>query len=796
MSRERRGGWRAVDRRRESRDGSVGMRIDVLGRAEPSRDERRRDDARRRAAQRDDDDDDMTLAVDAVDAFVRARGTPRADDCATTLAKPTGKTLELLAEARRLLELERRAGGALAVDAETPSRATSHGAGYVLSKEVDDVVVGLQTTRALERTMKPLGGLRVVEKALGERGATMKEDAKKFFDDWVTTHNDAVFDLYTDEMRSARKAHLLLGLPDAYGRGRLIGDYRRVALFGVDRLIAEKQIDKDAIATSDEEDLRARFEVSEQIRALERLKAMAKMYGFDIGAAARDCKEAVQWTYFAYLACVKEHDGAAISLGRVDAFFDVYIERDMKAGFIDESGAQELIDNFVLKLRLVRHLRPEAYDDIFAGDPIWATCCVGGMQMNGTDTLVTKTSWRFLQTLRNMGAAPEPNMTVLWSESLPKPFKEFAAAISIESSSIQFISDGLLREKFQSSDVGISCCVSGMQLGHTMQYFGARCNLPKLLLYALNGGRDEITGARVAPALFDDEVPEGVLQYDDVMKRFTAYTDWLAKLYVETMNCIHYSHDRFNYEALFFALMDTDCKRMMAFGIAGLSVVADSLSAIKHAKVKMIRDEKSGLSTRFEVDGDWPAFGNDDDEVDTIAASVVETFISSLRKTPAYRGSEHTLSILTITSNVMYGKHTGATPDLRKLGEPFAPGANPMHNRDKTGALNSLNSVAKIPYASCMDGISNTFSITAPSLGKTDGTRVSNLTALLDGYFSHGAQHLNVNCIDRSVLLDAMAHPDNYPTLTIRVSGYAVNFIKLSRAHQEEVIARTFHASL
>ena len=730
----------------------------------------------------------------AVDAFIIANVSPFAGDFSRELAEPTEKTSRLLSEARRAQAAERADGGP--TDAVTPSNALSHGPGYLVSKEVDNVVVGLQTTTALCRTMKPLGGTRVIEKALSERGGlTMDPTVKKFFEEWVTTHNDAVFDLYTDEMRRARRAHLLLGLPDAYGRGRLIGDYRRVALFGVYTLIEGKRRDKNRIGVDSEDELKLRFEVSEQIRSLERLKAMAKMYGFDIGRAAENASEAIQWVYFAYLACVKENDGAAISLGRVDAFFDVYIERDLKSGVLDESGAQELIDNFVLKLRLVRHLRPKSYDAIFAGDPIWATCCLGGIRLNGHEPLVTKTSWRFLQTLANMSPAPEPNMTVLWSDRLPESFKKFACAISIASSSIQFISDDLLREAFQSSDVGISCCVSGMELGHTMQYFGARCNLPKLLCYAINGGRDEITGDRVAPPLFHD-IPDGVLDYNDVTKRFYAYLEWLAELYVKTMNVIHFSHDRFAYESLFFALMDTECERLMAFGIAGLSVIADSLSAIKYAKVEVIRDEQTGLSVGFDIDGEFPTFGNDDDRVDEIAAEVVERFIGFLRNTPAHRGSTHTLSILTITSNVMYGEATGATPDGREKGVAFAPGANPMHNRDRSGALCSLNSVAKVPYAACRDGISNTFSIAAPSLGKTKKSQVLNLIAMLDGYFDRGAQHLNVNCVDRSVLVDAMAHPDKYPTLTIRVSGYAVNFIRLSRAHQEEVIARTFHDTL
>ena len=732
--------------------------------------------------------------TDAVEAFIAANVSPC--DTAPTLAEPTDKTTKTHEECLRLFALERRRGGVYAVDGTTPSRATSHDAGYLISPAVDDVCVGLQANEPLVRCVKPLGGTRVVATALEERGETLNERVKTFFDEWVTTHNDAVFECYTPEMRAVRKAHLLLGLPDAYGRGRLIGDYRRVALFGVDALTARKRKDKEAIAPVSEETIRHRFEVSQQIKALDRLKRMAAMYGFDVGAPAKTAKECVQWTYFGYLAAVKENDGAAISLGRVDAFFDVYIERDFESGVLtDESQAQELIDAFVLKLRLVRHLRPKSYAQLFAGDPSWITNCVGGMTLDGEKSLVTKTSWRFLQTLRNLGPAPEPNMTVLWSESLPDAFREFATEISIESSSIQFISDDSLREKFCSADVGISCCVSGMELGKTMQYFGARANVPKLLLYAINNGRDEITGAQVAPPFFDDAL-EGALRYDQVMERFNVYLKWLSELYVRTMNVIHYCHDRFNYEAIFFALIDTEPRRLMAFGIAGLSVVADSLSAIKHAAVKVVRDDKTGLSTAFEIEGEYPCFGNDVDSVDEIAAEVCDRFITCLRATRAHRDAEHTLSILTITSNVMYGKATGATPDGRKLGEAFAPGANPMHNRDKSGALSSLNSVAKIPYSSCLDGVSNTFSITAPSLGKTKQSQALNLAALLDGYMHRGAMHINVNCVDRSVLLDAMAHPENHPTLTIRVSGYAVNFIKLSREHQEEVIARTFHASL
>lgn len=731
--------------------------------------------------------------------FVREHAQPYDDDFAPSLAPPTPRTLALLSRARELFALERQRGGVLDIDTSTPSHATSHGPGYIIDDFCDCVIVGLQTPVPLQRTMKPLGGMRVIEKACAERGRAVDVGVTKFMDDWCVTHNDAVFALYTNEMKAARRAHVLLGLPDAYGRGRLIGDYRRVALFGVDALLADKSRDAEAMPVDTEDDLRCKFEVTQQIRALRALKDMAKAYGCDIGPPATSAREAIQWTYFGYLCAVKSHDGAAISLGRVDAFFDIYIERDVTSGKITESQAQELIDNFVLKLRMVRQLRPLAYEEIFAGDPQWSTTCVAGCSLDGDGRhMVTKTSWRFLHTLRNLGAAPEPNLTVLWSSSaLPKPFKQFCAEISIGSSTIQYENDDLMREMLQSDDYGISCCVSAMRLGTDMQYFGARYNMPKLLLMALNNGKDEITGAQVAPALFEDVPGDGeILSFDDVMNRFKAYMDWLCALYVKTMNVIHACHDLRCYEAIFFALMDTKLSRSMAFGIAGLSVVADSLSAIKHARVRVARDASTGLTKDFTIEGEYPKFGNDDDAVDAIAVFLVDYTIRALRKTPAHRGATHTLSILTITSNVMYGKATGATPDGRPAGAAFAPGANPMHGRDANGALCSLNSVSKLPYPSCADGISNTFSITAPSLGKSRESQISNLVAMLDGYFARGAQHLNVNCLTRDVLVDAMEHPDKYPTLTIRVSGYAVNFIKLSREHQEEVISRTFHASL
>ena len=748
-----------------------------------------------------------SLAPASVRAFIRAHIAPFDDDFSPSLAPPTSATLALLARARELFDSERARGGVLSIDATTPSHATSHGPGYITGDAASDgVIVGLQTPVPLQRTMKPLGGMRVIEKACAERGVAVDERVKAFFDDWVVTHNDAVFALYTEEMKAARRAHLLLGLPDAYGRGRLIGDYRRVALYGVDALIADKSRDKDAMPVDTEDDMRCAFEVTQQIRALRDLKRMAEAYGFDISAPATSAREAIQWTYFGYLCCLKSNDGAAISFGRVDAFFDIYIQRDITAGVITESQAQELIDNFVLKLRMARQLRPMAYEDIFAGDPQWSTTVVGGVAFDDNGRrdrdrrrhMVTKTSWRFLHTLRNLGAAPEPNLTVLWSDALPKPFKRFCADVSIGSSSIQYENDDLMRDALQSDDYGISCCVSAMRLGVDMQYFGARYNMPKLLLMALNNGKDEITGAQVGPALCERDAPDDgeILRFDDVMTAFKRYMDWLCNLYVRTMNIIHACHDLRCYEAIFFALMDTKCSRSMAFGIAGLSVVADSLSAIKHARVRVVRDATTGLTKDFIIEGDFPKFGNDDDAVDAIAVQLVDYTIRALRKTPAHRDAAHTLSILTITSNVMYGKATGATPDGRPAGAPFAPGANPMHGRDANGALCSLNSVAKLPYPSCADGISNTFSIAAPSLGKSRETQIANLVAMLDGYFARGAQHLNVNCLTRDVLVDAMNHPEKYPTLTIRVSGYAVNFIRLSKEHQEEVISRTFHASL
>ena len=731
-----------------------------------------------------------------------------------TPSSATERTKALLREVEDKQNKEIAKGGVLCCDSKTPSTILSHGVGYIADDCVlDSLIVGLQTTKMLERTMKLKGGTRMVEKALKENGERMDPFTKKVFEQNVRTHNECVFDLYTPEMRLVRSAHALTGLPDSYGRGRLIGDYRRVALYGLDRLIEEKQRDAARldISQANESNMEKKDKIAMQIRALHSLDMLAKQYGKNISKPATTAKEAAQAIYFAYLAVVKSNDGAAISFGRVDAFLDIYFEHDFRTGVLaSEDEAQEIIDNLVLKLRLVRHLRPKAYDEIFAGDPIWATNAIAGVledANHGTKKhMVTKTSYRFLQTLVNLGAAPEPNMTVLFDECLPEGFKKFATDISITSSSVQYINDKLLRENW-SCDTTVSCCVSGMRLGKDAQFFGARCNLPKILLYALNDGKDEISGNQIAPielAQQFESLAEKAqtdenfihLDYEDMKKRFETYMDWIAALYVSTMNVIHFSHEKYAYESLLYALMDSEPDYNMAFGIAGLSVLVDSLSAIKHAKVRPIFSEETdmkGIITSFDVKGEFPKYGNDSDDVDELAKWVVNTFIEKLRKTPAFKNAKHTLSILTITSNVMYGSNTGATPDGRKLGEAFAPGANPMHGRDDTGALNSLNSVAKVPYGACLDGISNTFSITKGSLGKDDGSRTGNLGSLLAGYFEKGAMHLNVNVLSRDTLKDAQIHPENYPNLTIRVSGYAVKFIKLSKAHQDEVISRTFH---
>ena len=695
------------------------------------------------------------------------------------------KTKNLLDTYEKMHQEEMKKG-VLDIDLEHVSGINNFKPGYI--SEEDNVIVGLQTDAPLKRIINPFGGIRMVYKELEAYGYEMPEKIKEIFPKYRKTHNDGVFDAYTEEIKKARHNGLITGLPDAYGRGRIIGDYRRVPLYGIDYLVEEKKNDLNNIPLTCEEYIRLREEVNTQIRALEEIKEMSKGYGFDISRPASNSKEAVQWLYFAYLAAVKENNGAAMSLGRTSTFLDIYFERDLKKGILIEEEVQEIVDNFILKLRMVRHLRTPEYDELFAGDPTWVTESIGGMTNNGK-SLVTKTSFRYLHTLINLNPAPEPNMTVLWSYNLPENFKKYCAYISVKTDAIQYENDDIMRPIF-GDDYGIACCVSAMKLGKQMQYFGARCNLAKALLYAINGGVDEKTEMLVLDGVkaIDDEV----LDYDKVIESYDNVLDKVAKVYVDAMNVIHYMHDKYAYEASQMALHDTFVKRLMAFGIAGLSVAADSLSAIKYAKVKPIR--KNNIAVDFEVIGDFPKYGNDDDRADNIAKDITERFISKLRKHKLYRGAKHTLSVLTITSNVVYGNKTGTTPDGRKAGEPFAPGANPMHGRDSSGALASLNSVAKIPYKNvCEDGISNTFSITPEALGHSEKEEIDNLVSLLNGYFKQGAHHLNVNVLNKEMLIDAMNHPDKYPTLTIRVSGYAVNFNRLSRKHQEEVIARTFH---
>ena len=709
---------------------------------------------------------------------------------ASFLVDATERTKQLFEKVQELFKLERQYGGVLDIDTTTVSSLTSFSPGYI--DKDNELIVGLQTNRPLKRSVMPFGGMRMVRQACEAYGYKLSESIEDEFR-YRTTHNDGVFRAYTDEMRAARKCHVLSGLPDAYGRGRIIGDYRRVALYGVDKLIEEKQCDKKKLANANFniDEIRLNEELFKQISFLKLLKEMAAMYGYDIGKPATTAKEAIQWTYFAYLAAIKEQNGAAMSLGRVATFFDIYIERDMAAGLLTESEAQELIDDFVIKLRMARHLRTPEYNELFGGDPMWITEAIGGMGEDGR-TLVTKTSFRMLNTLYTLGPSPEPNLTVLWSNKLPEGFKKFCAQVSIDTASIQYENDDLMRP-LHGDDYAIACCVSAMTLGKQMQFFGARCNLPKLLLIALNGGYDTTTGIHIGPQM--SPVSAEILTSDEVSKRLEIYIPWIANLYVNTMNVIHYMHDKYCYEKIQMALHDTNVERLMAFGIAGLSVMVDSLSAIHYAEVKPIRD-KNGYIIDFECQGTFPKFGNDDDRVDKFATGITHRFISELRKTPAYRDAKHTLSVLTITSNVMYGKHTGATPDGRKAGEPFAPGANPMHNREESGAAASLNSIAKISYDDCRDGISNTFSIAPAALGRTPLDRINNLVTLLDGYFTQKAHHLNVNVMNRSILLDAYENPEAYPNLTIRVSGYAVNFCKLSREQQREVISRTFHQVL
>lgn len=706
------------------------------------------------------------------------------------LAAPTKRTSRIFNQYNELLNLEKQAGGVLDIDTSTVSSLLNYAPGYIDKSE--ELIVGIQTDQPLKRGVNPFGGIKMARQACEAYGYTLGEKIEQEFL-YKTTHNDGVFRAYTEEMKAARSCGIITGLPDAYGRGRIIGDYRRVALYGVDRLIQEKRNDKRLLGQQvmDASTLKLTEELFKQIDFLEKLKDMAQLYGIDISMPATNFKEAVQWLYFAYLGAIKEQNGAAMSLGRVSTFLDVYAERDLRHQHLTESEVQEILDDFVIKLRCARHLRTPEYNELFAGDPMWITEAIGGTGEDGR-TLVTKTSYRMLHTLYNLSAAPEPNLTVLWSAALPEPFKRYCARVSIETNAIQYENDDIMRPHY-GDDYGIACCVSAMKIGKQMQFFGARCNLPKILLMALNGGRDEMTGRQVGPET--EPVKGAYLDYEDVMKRFTFYREWLCRLYVNTMNVIHYMHDQYAYEKLQMALHDTEVERLMAFGIAGLSVAADSLSAIKHAKVKVIRDE-SGLIRDFEIVGNYPCYGNDDDRADTIAVSLTTDFIEELRKTPAYRDAVHTLSILTITSNVVYGKKTGATPDGRKLGEAFAPGANPMHNRDVNGALASLNSVSKIPYKACKDGVSCTFSVTPGTIGKELETQQGNLASILEGYFAQNAHHINVNVLNRDQLIEAMAHPEKYPNLTIRVSGYAVNFNRLSPKQQKEVISRTFHERL
>lgn len=703
------------------------------------------------------------------------------------LTPPTDRTVRLWDKVKVLMEEERKNGGVRSIDPHTISTISAHNAGYI-EKDLE-TIVGLQTDEPLKRAIMPFGGIRMVRTSLEAYGYEMDPEVENVFK-YRKTHNDGVFDAYTDEMKKARHTAIITGLPDAYGRGRIIGDYRRVALYGVDQLIAWKQDAKKNMINDlmDSAMIRQREEISEQIKALQELKVMAAKYGFDISLPAKDTKEAIQWLYFGYLAAVKEQNGAAMSIGRVSTFLDCYAERDLQNGVYTEAQIQEFVDHFIMKLRMVRFLRTPSYDELFSGDPTWVTEAIGGIGLDGRH-MVTKMSYRFLHTLVNLGPAPEPNLTILWSDRLPKPFKDFCAKISIQTSSVQYENDELMREKF-GDDYGIACCVSAMHIGKQMQFFGARANLAKALLYALNGGKDERYGDQVGPEIAP--VGDGPLVYEEVVRKFDIICEWLAKLYISTLNVIHYMHDKYCYERIQMALHDEEVFRTSACGLAGLSVVADSLSAIKYAKVTPIRNEE-GLITDFEIEGDYPKFGNNDPAVDEIASGLVKNFMKKLSRHKTYRNSKPTMSILTITSNVVYGKKTGSTPDGRKAGEPFAPGANPMHGRDSNGCVASMKSVAKLPYDFSEDGISYTFSIIPGALGKSDEEKIENLVALMDGYFLEKGHHINVNVLNREVLLDAMDHPEKYPQLTIRVSGYAVNFVRLSREQQLDVINRTFH---
>ena len=722
--------------------------------------------------------------------FIQTNYTPYEGDD-SFLAGATEATNKLWAEVSELFKKERENGGVLDVDTETISGINEYNPGYI--DQAFEKIVGVQTDAPLKRAVMPYGGIRMAENAAKAYGYEVSPKISEIFSKYRKTHNQGVFDAYTTEMRLARKSGVITGLPDAYGRGRIIGDYRRVALYGVDRLIQDKEQQKLSleVKTIDEDVIRLREEISDQILALKELKGLAASYGFDISQPATNAKEAIQWLYFGFLGAIKDQNGAAMSLGRTSTFLDIYIERDLRNGVITEEEAQELMDHFVMKLRLVKFLRTPEYNDLFSGDPTWVTESIGGMGLDGR-TLVTKNSFRVLNTLYTLGPSPEPNLTVLWSTRLPQGFKDFCSKVSIDTSSVQYENDDLMAP-YWGDDYAIACCVSAMRVGKQMQFFGARVNLAKTLLYAINGGKDEKYGMQVGPKTAP--LTGEYLDYNEVMERFDIMTDWLANLYVNTLNVIHYMHDKYSYEKLQMALHDRDVFRTMACGIAGLSVCADSISAIKYAKVKPIRNEE-GIAIDFEVEGDFPKYGNDDDRVDEIAAWLVESMMNKIRQNKTYRNAYHTQSVLTITSNVVYGKKTGTTPCGRKAGEPFAPGANPMHGRDCSGSLASLNSVAKIPYEHSQDGVSNTFSIVPDALGKTPENRIHNLGTMMDGYFSQGAQHLNVNVFNRETLLDAMEHPEEYPQLTIRVSGYAVNFIKLTREQQLDVINRTFHKSM
>jgi len=731
---------------------------------------------------------EWTKEID-VRGFIQANYTEYIGDD-SFLTQPTERTKKLWDEVLELYKKERE-NGVLDVDTKTPSAINAYDAGYI-NKELEQIV-GVQTDAPLKRAIMPNGGIKIVEKSCESYGYKVDEQTDYIYNNLRRTHNDGVFAVYTPDIRAARSSHLITGLPDGYGRGRIIGDYRRVALYGVDALIEEKKQELDTLNVDEftEEVIRVREEVHDQIIALEDLKKMAAKYGFDISVPAANAKEAIQWLYFGYLAATKDQNGAAMSLGRTSTFLDIYIERDLANGSLTEEEAQELMDHFVMKLRLIRFLRAPEYNELFSGDPVWVTESVAGMGVDGR-SLVTKNSYRMLHTLVNLGPAPEPNLTVLWSENLPENFKKYTSKISIQTSSIQYENDDLMRTTL-GDDYGIACCVSAMKIGKQMQFFGARANLAKTLLYAINGGRDEKSGKQITPKF--EAITSEYLNYDEVMAKFDNMMEYVAKIYIKALNAIHYMHDKYSYEALEMALHDKEILRTMACGIAGLSVVADSLSAIKYAKVKVIRDE-TGLAVDYEVDGDFPKYGNDDDRVDEIAVNVVKTFLRKLQKHTTYRNSKHTLSVLTITSNVVYGKATGNTPDGRRAGEPFGPGANPLHGRDTNGAVAVMNTIAKLPYEYSEDGISYTFSITPGTLGKDIDTQVTNLVSLLDGYFKQTGHHINVNVFDRALLEDAMEHPEKYPQLTIRVSGYAVNFIKLTREQQLDVINRTIHEKM